>query len=464
MNDSRRQISIAAIASVTSFALIVLAAAQAARAEVNWPSWGGPAGSYHTSETGLPLEWTSENVVWKTDLPGAGQSTPVIWGDRIFLTTALDKGRERVVMCVDRRDGKVLWQQTAWTGQAEDSHVMNGWASATCATNGKVVVAFFGRGGLHGFSLDGERLWSRDLGEFKGPWGTAASPVFHGDTVIQNCDSESPEAALVAVDYRTGETVWSTPREVMRGWSTPILIRAGEREELVLNGHSAVRGYDPKSGRELWSCASFNGRGEPVPAYAHGLLYVVNGLAGDIYAVKPGGEGDVTATNRVWHTPRKGGARPAVAGRDRRLPAGDEHGRRAVLLRLPERPGTVEGAGGREVFLDAAGGRRPGLLSERGRRDDRDRAGRDDEDRRQEQARLARRRTVPLGDRPVRRPVVHPLDEAFVLHRPGEVAAARGGKRRWRRPTRPRAGGLASVAPGVRSCRERAISPHTIPR
>jgi outer membrane protein assembly factor BamB len=184
---------------------------------------------------------------------------------------------------------------------------MNGHASATCATNGKVVVAFFGRGGLHAYTLEGEHLWSRDFGQFDGPWGTAASPIFYGDLVIQNCDSESPEASLVAVDYRTGETAWTTPREVIRGWSTPIVIKTAQRDELVLNGHYHLRGYDPQSGRELWSCASFNGRGEPVPAYAGGLLYVINGLAGDVYCVRPGGAGDVTATHRVWHTPRRAG-------------------------------------------------------------------------------------------------------------------------------------------------------------
>lgn len=277
------------------------------RAEVNWPGWGGPTGTSHTRETGLPLTLADANLLWKVPLKGAGQSTPCIWGDRVFLTTALDGGKQRVVMALDRRDGKLLWEHVAWTGEPEDSHVMNGWASATCATNGEVVVAFFGRGGLHGYSLDGKHLWSRDLGQFDGPWGTAASPIFYGNTIIQNCDSESPEAALVAFDARTGKTVWSTPREVVRGWSTPILIKTAEREELILNSHSGVRGYDPKTGRDLWSCKSFNGRGEPVPAYAHGLLYVVNGLAGDIYSVRPGGEGDSTATHRAWHTPRKAG-------------------------------------------------------------------------------------------------------------------------------------------------------------
>ena len=286
---------------------VALVAAGVSRGEVNWPRWGGPDGSSHTSETGLPVSWNEENIVWKAGLKGWGQSMPVIWGDRIFLTTALDDGRQRIVFCIDRRSGRTLWEQVAWRGEPEKSHRMNGHASATCATNGKVVVAFFGRGGLHAYRLDGKHLWSRDLGRFDGPWGTAASPIFHGDTVIQNCDSESPEAALVAVDYRTGETVWSTPRIVIRGWSTPVLINTPNREELILNGHHGVRGYDPKTGQELWWCKGFSGRGEPVPAYAHGLLYVVNGLFGDIYAVRPGGEGEVTDTHRVWHTQRRAG-------------------------------------------------------------------------------------------------------------------------------------------------------------
>ena len=286
---------------------IVVALPSGSRAEVHWPRWGGPDGSSHTAETGLPLQWTEENIVWKAGLEGFGQSRPGGWGDRLFLTTALEDGRQRVVFCVDRKSGKTLWREVAWTGEPEPSHKMNGHASATCATNGKVVVAFFGRGGLHAYSLEGKHLWSRDLGRFDGPWGTAASPIFHGDTVIQNCDSESPESALVAVDSSTGETVWKTPRQVIRGWSTPLVIKTDQREELVLNSQQGVRGYDPKTGAELWWCQGFSGRGEPVPAFSQGLLCVVNGLSGDIYAVRPGGEGDVTATHRVWHTPRRAG-------------------------------------------------------------------------------------------------------------------------------------------------------------
>ncbi len=144
-------------------------------AEGNWPAWRGPSGDGHASGT-LPVRWDAKAVVWKTVLPGTGQSSPITWGDRIFLTAALDKGKQRVVLCVDRIKGAILWQQVAWTGVPEPSHAMNGWASATCATDGDRVVAFFGKGGLHCYSMDGKPLWSRDLGSFAGAGGLLPVP------------------------------------------------------------------------------------------------------------------------------------------------------------------------------------------------------------------------------------------------------------------------------------------------
>jgi outer membrane protein assembly factor BamB len=285
--------------------LVAFALAAPCRAEANWPRWRGPHEDGHSSETDLPVKWDAHSITWKVDLPGHGQSTPVIWGERMFLTTAVDKGRERQVLCLDRNDGKILWQHTAWTGEPEKVHIMNGWASASCVTDGQVVVAFFGIGGLHAYSVEGKHLWSRELGSFQSPWGVAACPVIVGDRVIQNGDSDSG-AFIIALDKHTGETLWKTPRPDHRGWSTPILIQAPDGQELVLNGHDAVRGYDPISGKELWSCRSFNGRGEPTVTPAGDLLCVVNGLSGDIYAVRPGGRGDVTGTHMAWHTPRKG--------------------------------------------------------------------------------------------------------------------------------------------------------------
>ena len=285
-------------------------------AETNWPRWRGPQENGHTPET-IPVTWSAENIVWKTQLPGRGQSSPIIWGDRIFLTGELENGKQRLVFCVDRKTGQVLWTHTAWVGEPEKTHVMNGWASSTCVTDGQIVVAFFGRGGLHAYTVAGQHLWSKDLGTFEGPWGTAACPIMIDDMVVQNCDADA-NASLTAFDKRTGKEVWKTKRSDHRGWSTPIVISTPKRREIVLNGDEGVRAYDPATGRELWFCKGFNGRGEPTVTPAGDLLCVVNGKAGDFYAVRPGGEGDVTETHMAWHTPRKGGRdcpSPIVVGK-----------------------------------------------------------------------------------------------------------------------------------------------------
>jgi len=275
--------------------------------EPNWPRWRGPAADGHSPEKGLPHKWTKDSVVWRTPLEGRGHSSPTIWGERIFLTSALDEGKRRMVMCIDRTDGAVLWERIAWTGEPERSHGMNGWASATCATDGERVYAFFGRGGgLYCYTVDGELVWSREMGRFESPWGTAASPLLVGDMVIQNCDSDQ-NAYIIALDKRAGSEVWRTRRPDHRGWSSPILISAEGRDEIVVNGHTGVIAYAPDSGKELWSCRCEAGRGTPTVTFAHGLLYVVNGLSGGgAYCIRPGGSGDVTESRRLWVTRRRG--------------------------------------------------------------------------------------------------------------------------------------------------------------
>ena len=299
-------------------ALLVASLCQAAiAADGDWPQWRGPASDGHSAETNVLVKWDESSITWKTSLPGNGQSSPVIAGDRIFLTAEIGKGRERVVFCVDRNSGKIVWQETVWTGEPEKTHAMNGWASATCATDGRHVVAFFGRGGMHGFTVEGKKLWSRDLGKFEGPWGTGASPVIVGNTVVQNCEAEV-EASIAALDLETGKTVWQTPRDVPErgGWSSPVLTH-GNKPEVVLNGFNGVTGYDPADGKKLWFCKSFAGRGEPTAVPGNGVVFLLNGLQGDFYAVKPGGSGNVTSSHMAWHSPRKAGRdqpSPIVAG------------------------------------------------------------------------------------------------------------------------------------------------------
>lgn len=289
-----------------------------APADSNWPRFRGPEATGHSTETGLPVAWDARSILWKTPLKGRGQSSPIIWGDRIFLTSAVDDGKQRLVFGIDRKSGKVLWEQVAWTGTPEPTHVMNGWASATCVTDGQHVYASFGKAGLHCYTVDGRHVWSRHLGEFisKTKRGTAASPILAGDLVIFNGDSES-DPYLFGIDKRTGQTVWKTERPAREGYSTPLVVTVNGRQELVLNGDPFVAGYDPATGKQLWFCKSFAPRGEPAPTIANGILYVINGQPGDVYAVRPGGSGDVTKTHIVWHTPRKGGRDqpcPTVAG------------------------------------------------------------------------------------------------------------------------------------------------------
>jgi outer membrane protein assembly factor BamB len=249
-----------------------------------WAQWRGPRGDGHAVARDVPTNWDASAVKWRSPLPGKGQSTPIQWGDRIFLTTALEDGRQREVLGISAVDGKILWRKTAWTGEPEKSHAMNGWASATCATNGEVVVAFFGKGGLHAYTVDGEPLWSRDLGPFEGPWSTAACPMIVGDLVIQNGDADA-DAFLEAFDLKTGKSIWRQTRPNHRGWSTPIVWRRGDRAELVLNGHAGVVAYDPAKGTVLWSTKNSSGRGEPTVTPAANSLYVVCGLAGEMYSL-----------------------------------------------------------------------------------------------------------------------------------------------------------------------------------
>jgi outer membrane protein assembly factor BamB len=283
--------------------------ASAADTGAAWSRFRGPEGTGISTEKNVPVEFGASDVVWQSDLPVIGHSSPVVWGERIFLTGASQKGDsvERHVVCLARDSGKVLWNQVATVGAGEKLHKMNSWATPSCATDGERVVAFFGAGGLHCFDNSGKRVWSRDLGSFPGGWGVGASPIFVDDMVIQNCDAEG-ESFLVAVNKQTGKDIWRTPRESKPrgGWSTPIVINVDGHRELVLNGEFGVDAYDPENGKPLWHCKGFNGRGTPAPVSGHGLVYVVNGKSGDVYAVVPGGSGDVTGSRMRWHTERSG--------------------------------------------------------------------------------------------------------------------------------------------------------------
>jgi outer membrane protein assembly factor BamB len=284
-----------------------------------WPAWRGPAGTGVCLETNLPLHWSAtENVRWKAPLPEPGQSTPVVWGERIFVSQAVEKGNRRTLLCFDRADGALRWQVGVAYAGDEPSHPSNPRCSSSPVTDGERVIVWFGSAGLYCYDFEGRELWHRDLGEQRHIWGNASSPVLHGDVCYLNF-GPGQRTFLIAVDKRTGKTRWHVDEpggdsgEERPGrdkppwigsWSTPILIQSGNREELVLSWPKRVAAFDPQTGKEFWTCSGLNPLVYTSPIYQDGIVVGMGGYGGMALAVRAGGAGDVTETRRLWHHPK----------------------------------------------------------------------------------------------------------------------------------------------------------------
>ena len=289
----------------------------------DWPGWRGAQGNGVCDERDLPLAWSkTENVKWRIKLPEPGNSTPIVWHDRVYLTQAV--GRQRTLMCLDRADGKQLWQQGVATQLTEDpTHGTNPYCSASPVTDGERVIAWFGSDGLHCYALAGKKLWSRDLGVQRHIWGYGSSPVILGDHCYLNF-GPGDRAFLIAVNKQTGETVWQhdedsgygkPPAGDVRGgkpegatyigsWSTPLIVPVDGREQLVMSWPRRVVSYEPKSGRELWACTGLNPLVYTSPLYSGDTVVAMGGFGGSSLAVRAGGSGDITASQRLWHQPK----------------------------------------------------------------------------------------------------------------------------------------------------------------
>ena len=294
----------------------------------SWPSFRGPLESGVADGQGLPDRWnpaTGDGVLWRTSIPGLAHSSPIVWGDLVFVTSAIsgrstatfkpglygdgdasdDQSRHRwMLYAVDKRTGRIRWERAAVVGEPLNKrHIKSTYASASPGTDGRIVVAWFGSQGIHAFDLAGGLRWKVDLGRvdmgaYDIPtyeWGPASSPIIWNGLVIVQCDTQA-DSFLLALDADTGATVWKTDREELPSWGTPTVVTTPAGPELVTNASNFVRGYDPRTGRELWRLGGSSKITAPTPIYADGLHLVASGRAPErpIFAVRPGSQGDLT--------------------------------------------------------------------------------------------------------------------------------------------------------------------------
>jgi outer membrane protein assembly factor BamB len=272
-----------------------------------WPRWRGPSGQGLAVGSGYPDRWSdTDGVLWRTPVPGRGHSSPIVWGDRIFLTTAFEDGRV-AILGFRRSDGARLWQTVGPDRTPEARHPKNSLASPTPTTDGRRVYASFGNKGLMAVDYEGRLLWHESLGRYDAYHGTAGSPLLYRDRLVVFQDHRGGTAGgafIAAFDAATGRELWRTARQGSVGWSTPIAIRAFDRDEIIVSSQQRVHAYDPDTGRELWRCAGNLYEVIPTPVVGHGKVFCSSGRAGPTLAIRPGGSGDVTRTHLEWQSPR----------------------------------------------------------------------------------------------------------------------------------------------------------------
>lgn len=312
----------------------------------DWPSFRGPRASGLAVGFKTPEQWNvpgGKNVRWKTPIPGLGHSSPVVWGDRIFVTTAVKEGDAELkvglygdiepvsettphrwrVLCLDTQSGQVLWQRTAHEGVPTiKRHPKASHASSTPATDGQRVVACFGSEGLYGYDMEGQPLWKKDLGRldsafFRVPsaqWGFGSSPIIHEDRVIVQCDVLT-NSFVAAFDVQRGAELWRTPRDEVPTWCTPTVLTREGRAQVILNGYRHAGAYDLSTGQEIWKLAGGGDIPVPTPVVAHDLIFLTSahGPRAPIYAVRASATGDIslrggatTNAHIAWSVPRRG--------------------------------------------------------------------------------------------------------------------------------------------------------------
>lgn len=283
----------------------------------NWAHWRGPTGNGVAPEAQPPVEWSStKNVAWKTPIPGKGSGSPVVWENKIFVTSAVNTGRASQrselpelafkLFCFDRNTGKQLWEQTAIVATPhEGTHSTNGFASASPCTDGERVYAHFGSRGLYCYSIDGDLIWSReDLGKMstRNGFGEGSSPTLTGEKIIVPWDHEG-QSYIAALNKLTGKTIWKTVRDEPTCWSTPLIIEVDGQKQIIANGQNYARSYDLETGKELWRCGGQTERPAASPLFENGIVYIGSGHRGSFLgAFDPRGKGDIGRSKSVLWT------------------------------------------------------------------------------------------------------------------------------------------------------------------
>ncbi|HEX8029143.1 MAG TPA: PQQ-binding-like beta-propeller repeat protein, partial [Vicinamibacterales bacterium] len=300
----------------------------AASSAADWPSFRGREAAGVSDKQNLPDMWdpkTGSNILWKATIPGLAHSSPAVWGDTIFVTSAIsgregatfkpglygdgDASEDRsphkwMLYAIDKRTGKMRWERIAAQGEPRNKrHIKSTYASASPATDGRIVVAWFGSQGIYAYDVDGGLRWSVDLGRvdmgaYDIPayeWGPASSPIIWNGLVIVQCDTQA-DSFVIALDAATGETVWKTDRNELPSWGTPTIVTTPAGPELITNASNFVRGYDPRTGKELWRLGGSSKITAPTPIFANGLHIIASGRAPErpVFAVRPGARGDLT--------------------------------------------------------------------------------------------------------------------------------------------------------------------------
>lgn len=312
-----------------AWSVLLLLVPAAAQTKVgNWPSFRGAHAAGVADGQNLPDLWDAEkgiNIKWKARIPGLAHSSPIVWGDRIFVTTAIsgrgkatfrrglygdgDASEDRSphqwkVYCLDKKTGKTLWERVAYSGEPrEKRHIKATYANSTPATDGRYVIAFFGSQGLYAYETKGRLIWKKDLGRLNAgaydlpeyEWGTASSPIIYKDMVIVQCDQQQG-SFLAALDIKTGRTVWKTSRDELPSWGTPTIYPGKDRIELVTNSSNFIRGYDPETGNELWRLGGSSKITAPTPVFSRDVIVIASGRRPEapIFVVRAGANGDIT--------------------------------------------------------------------------------------------------------------------------------------------------------------------------